>query len=63
MQAMSGLLILFATVLCIVPAALTFVEVQRVRKKLNETEVSTQSSLVMTIRRSTFSLYPTTESE
>ncbi len=37
MQAIFGLMTLFATVFCIIPSALTLVEVQRLRKKLNET--------------------------
>ena len=36
MQAILGLMTLFATVFCIIPSALTLVEVQRLRKKLNE---------------------------
>lgn len=45
MEAILGLQFLFATVFCIVPAALTFIEVQRLRNELNQTQVSTNSSL------------------
>ena len=36
MQAILGLMTLFATAFCIIPSALTLIEVQRLHKKLNE---------------------------
>lgn len=43
LQAIFGLLVLFGTVLCIIPSALTLVEVQRLRKKVNETSLQSSS--------------------
>ncbi len=43
MQAIFGLLVLFGTVLSIIPSTLTLVEVERLRKKLNETSLQSCS--------------------
>ena len=45
MQAIFGLTVLFATVLCAVPVTLTFIEVRRLRKELDRTHCSRQPSL------------------
>jgi hypothetical protein len=63
MEAIFGLQFLFVTVFCILPAALTFIEVQRLRKELNEIQVSAQSSTVTKNAYEPFFLHPTTESE
>lgn len=42
-EAIFGLLVLFGTVLSFIPSALTWVEVQRLRKKVNETSLQSCS--------------------